>query len=265
MSDISAIIYGILQGLTEFLPVSSSGHLALLPHILAIKDPGVIFDLSMHVGTAFSIICYFFKDLKSLIHDLYSFIFDRNEETNYMAINMVVATAVTFIIVLLLKDFAKTYGRTPQMIGLNLAIFGLLMFLSDAFCKDDENGHMEKPQWWRSALIGLFQALAIFPGVSRSGGTLTISRFIGLGRDEATKFSFLLSLPIILAGFFYKLPTLMRGEESFSLMTCLIGITISFLTGLVTIHYFLKFIKRMGLWLFSLYRLVLAILILIYS
>ncbi|MCF8060089.1 MAG: undecaprenyl-diphosphate phosphatase [Bacteriovoracaceae bacterium] len=265
MSELSAVIYGILQGLTEFLPVSSSGHLALLPHILNIKDPGVIFDLSMHVGTAFSIILYFYRDIRTLINDLLAFIFKKNKPKSFVSINMVLATMVTFILVLLLKDFSKMYGRNPMMIALNLALFGFFMFFADAFCRDEEKGQMEDFQWWRSTLIGTFQALAIFPGVSRSGGTLTISRFIGLGREEATRFSFLLSLPIIMAGFFYKLPVLISGGESFSLSTCLIGIIISFGTGLFTIHYFLKFIKKMGLWLFSLYRLILALLIFIYS
>ncbi len=261
----SATIYGILQGLTEFLPVSSSGHLALLPHVLSIKDPGVVFDLAMHVGTAFSIIIYFFKDIKELLRALIALIKGRPEAKSYYALNMVVATIVTFILVLLLKGLAKEFGRTPQMIAFNLALFGLLMFLTDVFFKDHDRPQMNEWQKGKVIFIGLFQALAIFPGVSRSGSTLTISRALGLGREEATRFSFLLSLPIILAGFLYKLPVLIEGGEPFSLSMCFMGIGVSFVVGLVTIHYFLKFIKRMGLWLFSLYRLILAGLILMNS
>lgn len=258
MDFFSAGIYGILQGLTEFLPVSSSGHLALLPHVLSIKDPGVVFDLAMHVGTALSIICYFFKDIAALFNALFSHIKGRPSEKSYYAINMLLATVITFIFVLLLKGIAFKYARTPQMIALNLALFGLLMFLADVFYKDHESHLMSKIQGGRAFLIGFFQALAIFPGVSRSGATLTISRAVGLGREESTRFSFLLSLPIIIAGFVYKVPALLQGQEAFSLSTCAVGILISFGVGLITIHYFLKFIKRMGLWLFSLYRLILA-------
>lgn len=263
MDFFSATIYGILQGLTEFLPVSSSGHLALLPHVLSIKDPGVVFDLAMHVGTALSIILYFRKDILLLWSQLLSFIKKDTTEKNYVAINMVFATVVTVIAVLVLKGFAQSYGRSPIMIATNLAVFGLFMILADIFYKDEEKGLMEAPQWGRAALIGLFQGLAIFPGVSRSGATLTISRAIGLGREEATRFSFLLSLPIILAGFFYKLPVLLSGKEAFSMGVCCYGILVSFLIGLLTIHFFLKFIKKMGLWLFSLYRLILSCLILL--
>lgn len=258
MDFFSAGIYGVLQGLTEFLPVSSSGHLALLPHILNIKDPGVIFDLAMHVGTALSIICYFYKDIKSLLVALLAHIKGSPSERSYYALNMVIATVVTFTFVLLLKGFAFKYGRTPKMIAMNLGLFGLLMFLADVFFKDHESKMMNKIQGGRAFLIGFFQALAIFPGVSRSGSTLTISRAVGLGREESTRFSFLLSLPIIMAGFVYKMPALIQGQEPFSLSACALGILISFGVGLVTIHYFLKFIKKMGLWLFSLYRLILA-------
>lgn len=261
MDFASAGIYGVLQGLTEFLPVSSSGHLALLPHVLNIKDPGVVFDLAMHVGTALSIICYFFKDIKELALALISHIKGNPGPKSYYALNMVAATIVTFILVLLLKGLASEYGRTPQMIAINLALFGLLMFIADAFFKDNDSPVMNEFQGGRSFLIGLFQALAIFPGVSRSGSTLTISRALGLGREESTRFSFLLSLPIILAGFLYKVPTLIQGQEPFSMSACVVGILISFGVGLVTIHYFLKFIKKTGLWLFSLYRLILAVLI----
>lgn len=257
MNELAAITYGLIQGLTEFLPVSSSGHLALLPHFLKIEDPGVFFDLAMHVGTALSILLYFQKEVRHLIKQaLNVLIRPSTYSSEAYVLNMILATITTVIWVFLLKGFAEDYGRDPNIIAINLIVFGLIMIVADKFFVDLETGMMEKPQLGRASLIGFFQALAIFPGVSRSGSTLTISRFLGLGREEATRFSFLLSLPLIFGGFLYKLPN--ASTESFQLIPCLIGVIISFITGLVTIHFFLKFIKKIGLMSFGIYRFILA-------
>lgn len=260
MNELAAITYGLIQGLTEFLPVSSSGHLALLPHFLKIEDPGVFFDLAMHVGTALSILLYFQKEVRHLLTQVIRVAKKpaRYRDESY-AVNMILATLTTVFWVFILKGFAESYGRNPQVIAVNLIVFGVLMIIADKFFVDNETGLMEKPQLGRASLVGLFQALAIFPGVSRSGSTLTISRFLGLGREEATRFSFLLSLPLIFGGFLYKLKDAMG--ESFELVPCIIGVVVSFLTGLVTIHFFLKFIKKIGLLSFGIYRFILAIVI----
>jgi undecaprenyl-diphosphatase len=257
MNELAAITYGLIQGLTEFLPVSSSGHLALLPHFLKIEDPGVFFDLAMHVGTALSILLYFQKEVRHLLKQVVAVLINpKGYSEEAYAVNMILATITTIIWVFLLKGFAESYGRDPKIIAVNLIVFGLLMIISDKFFPDNETGYMEKPQLGRASLIGFFQALAIFPGVSRSGSTLTISRFLGLGREESTRFSFLLSLPLIFGGFLYKLPQ--ASGESFQMIPCLIGVGVSFFTGLVTIHFFLKFIKRIGLLSFGIYRFLLA-------
>lgn len=260
MNEIAAITYGLIQGLTEFLPVSSSGHLALLPHFLDIKDPGVFFDLAMHVGTALSILLYFQKEVRHLISQLFSIIGNpKRINEKAFVVNMGLATITTILFVFALKGFAKSYGRNPTMIGVNLILFGALMIFADKFFEDKETGIMNSLQIKKATAIGFFQALAIFPGVSRSGSTLTISRFLKLGREEATRFSFLLSLPLIFGGFLYKLPE--ASMESFDLTACLIGVVVSFVTGLVTIHFFLKFIKKIGLFAFGIYRFILAIII----
>jgi undecaprenyl-diphosphatase len=264
MDSLSAIIYGLIQGITEFLPVSSSGHLALLPHFLTIKDPGVLFDLAMHVGTALSIVVYFRKEVILILHDLVSIIRSPQSYKKECAwtTNMIVATFVTFGVVLCLKSFAEEYAREAKWISINLIVFGLLMFFADRKGKSTETKLMGEFTLKRSILIGFSQALAIFPGVSRSGATLTMARFLGLGREESTRFSFLLSLPIILAGFFYKLPSLLNDSALFDWSACLTGMGVSFIVGLVTIHYFLKLIKKIGLGVFTLYRIVLAVFVL---
>lgn len=258
----SSFIYGLIQGLTEFLPVSSSGHLALLPRILNIKDPGLVFDLSMHVGTAFSILFYFRKEVSSHLSNIRKLIKSKfQNRESFETLNMILATLSTFIFALILKPLTEQYGRNHLFIAFNLFFFGIVMFLCDYFGSQKKGFFKNSVNYKISLFYGLAQSLAIFPGVSRSGITLTYSRLIGMDRHEATTFSFLLALPLIVAGFLLKVPTLLASGNSFSLDTIFFGILISFIVGLVTIHYFLKFIKSVGLWFFSIYRIALGILI----
>lgn len=263
MNYYSALIYGLIQGLTEFLPVSSSGHLALLPDLLEIKDPGLVFDLAMHMGTALSIAVYFRLEIKKYLSQLLVIVETKViDQDSYYVVNMLVATMATFLFALLLKPIAEAYGRNSFYIAINLASFGVLMFIADHFAPKREQVMAKKIEWKKSIFYGLAQSLAIFPGVSRSGITLTYSRFIGMNREDATTFSFLLALPLIIAGFILKSPELANTGEAFNFITCLFGIGISFVTGLVTIHYFLKMVKKFGLVFFAFYRVVLAIFIL---
>jgi undecaprenyl-diphosphatase len=259
MTWINAVFYGVIQGITEFLPVSSSGHLALLPHYLKIEDPGVAFDLAMHVGTALAVFVYFFKDIKKILISATGDGPDREKGRNWL-LNIIISTGVTFVLAYALKDTAQAYGRSAVMISSNLVIFGLLMWFFDHRGTREETFYMtSKVDYKRSFLIGFFQGLAVFPGVSRSGGTLTISRYLGLSRIEATRYSFLLSLPVIGAGFIYKLPEVFGEGANFSIISLIIGLVLSFFVGLATIHYFLKFVSSMGLWVFSIYRFILAL------
>ena len=238
--------------------MSSSGHLALLPKIRGIVDPGVAFDLSMHVGTALALILYFRKDILQLVRQLINVRTDR--EAASLPLNMLVATIVTVIFVLIFKDLASSFGRKLEVISFNLFFFGILMFLADHFSKV-ESSVMSAFDLKKSILIGLFQGFAVFPGVSRSGSTLTISRWLKLSREEAAKFSFLLSLPIIIGGFIYKIPEL-SSSGNFDLLQSVVGISVSFVVGILTIHVFLKVIKKMGLIYFGIYRVIFAIIIL---
>ena len=259
MNYLEGIVYGLIQGLAEFLPISSSGHLALLPYFLKIEDPGVLFDLSMHLGTALSILIYFRKKIINLILELVDFVKGKREK--YEAINMVLSTLSSFVLILIIKDTALSFGRTPLIIAFNLFLFGLIMWLFDKFMSKSQALLMKDFRPFNAFIIGLSQAFAIFPGVSRSGITLTAARALGLSRKEGTEYSFLLALPIILAGFAYKLPEFYNGDTNFDLMICLCGMIVSFLTGIITIHYFLKFISKMGLFIFFVYRAILGLLI----
>jgi undecaprenyl-diphosphatase len=255
-----AVIYGIIQGLSEFLPVSSSAHLAVLPHFMHIEDPGVLFDLSMHVGTAIAIVVYFKSQVKSLLRESVGIALMRrahSPERNF-ALNSIVSTFTTFALAAVLKGFALTHGRSMELIAFNLFFFGILMVVADHLMKASDEMMMNQFRPKIAVAIGLIQAFAIFPGVSRSGGTLTMARLMGLSRDEAARYSFLLSVPVIAAGFILDLPDFFNGNTRFDIGECLMGMGVSFFVGLATIHFFLKVIKKMGLAPFAIYRIAIA-------
>ncbi len=260
-----AILYGVIQGLTEFFPVSSSAHLVLLPGILHIQDPGLFFDLSMHVGTALAVGVYFWKDLKECILSLVKIIINKNIAEGPFAANIILTTLFSIVIILLLKHTAEFYGRNPTIIVFNLVFFGLFMGLVDHIMGRRASSFSLKTvvsikqTFW----IGLFQAVSIFPGVSRSGNTLTICRLLGLDRKEATRYSFVLSLPLIIGGFFYKLFDT-RETATFLWKELLIGTSVSFIMGFVSIHYFFKIITSIGPWVFTFYRILLAVIIILF-
>lgn len=258
MNTFWAFIYGLIQGISEFLPISSSAHLALLPYFFELKDPGVIFDLLMHLGTAMAVLLYFRKEVLVLITEFMALLLKRNTKDTVFVQNFLIATLFSFLLILALKKLALTYGRSSLFIGINFIIFGVLMYLSDRLKSKGPN-LIENKGHWQAVLIGLAQSLAIFPGVSRSGVTLTAARALGMNRYDAGKFSFLLSIPIILGSIVFKLPDIISGEATYvAPMTIFVGIFSSFIFGLLTIHFFLKLIDKLGLAYFSCYRFVLG-------
>lgn len=263
-----AAVYGIIQGLSEFLPVSSSGHLALLPHMMKIQDPGVVFDLMMHLGTGLAVITYFWKDifhyLKTFTPALASL--QEGGEDHWFVRNFIYSTFVSVFFIVLLLPVSK-FARDPWIIILNLSIFGGLLWASDIYNKRNElrseGSMLSGMQWKLAGLIGMAQALAIFPGVSRSGITLTMALFLGMRRKEAASFSFLLSLPIIFAGILKEIPDLMKEQDTSGLLALLTGVVTSFTVGFITIHYFMTLIAQIKLGYFALYRWLIAGLMLV--
>jgi undecaprenyl-diphosphatase len=261
MTWFEAVVYGIIQGLSEFLPVSSSGHLALLPHVMKIQDPGVIFDLMMHFGTALAVMTYFRKDIfryaKTLEPSLANFKVGTPQQ--WFVRNFITSTFTSVILIVLLIPLSKI-ARAPYVIVFNLISFGALLWLADH--KNAKNPTKDSPmekgmQWKMAILIGASQALAIFPGVSRSGITLTAALLLGMKRKEAGAYSFLMSLPIIVAGIFKEIPELV-GADPEKIHILLIGIGTSFVVGFLTIHYFMKVIGSIKLMYFTFYRWIIA-------
>lgn len=251
-----ATLYGVIQGLTEFFPVSSSAHLALLPKVMNFTDPGVLFDLSMHVGTALAVLIYFRKRIIVL-----GFALTRKSEETTLARQMVVSTIVSIVGIFIFKSWAETFGRQVSIMAVNLIVFGLLMFVADKWepMKKLMNEARIGP-WFFAVMIGLCQSLAIFPGVSRSGVTISAARFFGIDRVKASEYSFLLALPIIMGGFCYKLMSLETVQFDWSV--CLYGVLVSFIVGILSIHYFLKLVSNLSLNIFVVYRVILGIVLL---
>lgn len=251
-----ALFYGLIQGISEFLPISSSGHLALIPYFMNLKDPGVIFDLIMHLGTAFAVIFYFWRELKELFSQMYSFVIrDSGRDTSFFK-NFTISTIGTLLFIVLFKKTAFEYGRHPLFIGINFVVFGILMYLADR--REEKDIDLTKVTRIKHALlIGVAQSLAIFPGVSRSGITLTVARSLKINRIQASRYSFLLSLPIIIGSIIFKLPEILDGSAvSIDPIIMIAGIAFSFIFGIVTIHFFLKLIARVGLGYFMIYRVI---------
>ena len=262
MNFFEAIVYGLIQGLSEFLPVSSSGHLALLPYVMNIKDPGVVFDLMMHLGTGVAVMTYFRSDIIRYVKMFSPALVNLKVggPDRWFVRNFIFATFVSVLAIVLLMPLAKN-ARDPWFIVFNLSFFGALLWVADSVNGKKQNllnSPMEFAQWKIAGLIGLAQALAIFPGVSRSGITLTAALLLGLRRKDAGAFSFLLSLPIIFAGILKEIPDLMKTQDSSSALILLTGVATSFVVGLLTIHFFMSLIGRIKLGYFAVYRWVIA-------
>lgn len=263
MKIYEAIIYGIIQGLSEFLPVSSSGHLALLPHVMSIDDPGVVFDLMMHFGTGLAVFIYFRKEILGYARAFTPALIDLKQggENRWFVRNFTVSTFFSVCLIVILIPISK-FARDPMFIVFNLSFFGLMLWIADIVNRKRAT-HLDAPmmngmQWKLAILIGLAQALAIFPGVSRSGITLTTALILGMRRREAGAFSFLLSLPIIFAGILKEIPDVVKQGNQDRFLVLITGIITSFIVGWLTIHFFMKLIGKIQLGYFAIYRWILA-------
>lgn len=254
-------VLAIIQGLTEFLPVSSSGHLLLPSLLLDWPDQGLNFDVAVHIGSLLAIIVYFRKDLLRLFLAWGASLISRKaSEDARLAWLIILATIPAGLAGLLLNDFVEDYARALPVIATTSIVFALLLYWSE------RRGSLQasiSALTWRSALfIGVAQMLALIPGTSRSGVTMTAALFCNLTRAAAARFSFLLSIPIILATGLLKTTELLSSGDSTIDWAGLMYATI--LSGLVAyscIHYFLRLIDRIGFLPFVLYRVALGLLL----
>ena len=258
MTYFEAFMLALIQGLTEFLPISSSAHLILPSAILGWEDQGLSFDVAVHVGTLAAVVIYFRKEVVTLFSALLGSLFkgDRSKEAK-LAWMIVLATIPACVVGLFMKDFIELYLRSAWVIATTTVVFALLLWWVDkrGTFADDEYA----ADWKKSLFIGVSQALALIPGTSRSGATITAALYLGFTREAAARFSFLMSIPIIaLAGSYLGLKLVVSGEPVHLGMLAT-GIVTSFVSAYFCIHFFLKLISRMGMMPFVIYRLILGI------
>jgi undecaprenyl-diphosphatase len=257
MSVLSAIVLGAVQGLTEFLPISSSAHLILLPRFLRWPVPGLAFDVAMHLGTLAAVIVYFRADLALWVRAF----LQPGDATRAPARRLVglllLATIPGALAGLVLEHHAESTFRSPALIAATLAGMGLLMAWADR--RFAGAGTVETVGWRMALLLGTAQALAIVPGISRSGVTITTALFLGLRRPDAARFSFLMSMPIIAGAGVLKLPEILRTPEPAAVA---LGFLSAAATGFFAIWFLLRHVQTRGYTPFVIYRLLLAGLIL---
>lgn len=266
MEIFQAIVLGIIQGLGEFLPISSSGHLVVLPKLFGWQDQGLAFDVALHFGTLLAILIYFYADWKKIINRSYflkqtSRIFiDRKREffeikklREDLLVIIGLSTIPGVVAGLLLEDYAAELFRDPRLVGFALVVGALLLFFADKISKKKLT---EKNIDLKTGLLaGLFQMLAIIPGMSRSGMTISAGLFLGLDRSAAARFSFLLATPIVLGATVKEFPAFMAGMD----LNLLVGVLSAFGSGYLAIKYMLRYLEKQSYNLFVIYRICLAL------
>lgn len=240
-------VLGIVQGASEFLPISSTAHLVLVPYFFNWSDPGLIFDVALHFGTLLAVGIFFWREWGKIL---------RNKK---MLILLAWATIPGILFGFLLEGPASSVFRHPFFVGFNLIFFGLLLGFSDGWGKKASD--LEKLGNKGSFAIGLFQALAILPGASRSGVTMTAGLLLGLKREATVHFSFLISAPIILGSVIWEGRKVLSLGISGGLDLWLVGVATSFISGFLAIKFLLKFVQKKSFWPFVIYRIALAFVI----
>ncbi len=261
MDTLHAIYLALLQGLTEFLPISSSAHLILLPRLLGWVDQGLAFDVAVHVGTLAAVLVYFRVEVLHLVSaGLRSLVTRKPDDDARLAWFVLLGTVPVALLGLLLHDVVETLLRSPLVIAATTIGFGVLLGLADWRGRLQRNEH--DLHLADVIVIGLAQALALVPGTSRSGITMTAGLALGLTRSAAARFSFLLSIPVIMMAGGYESLKLLEQAAAVDWHAMLVGAGVSALSAWVCIHFFLKLIERIGMWPFVIYRLLLGALLL---
>lgn len=250
ISFLHAILLGIVQGITEFLPVSSSGHLVIIPALFGIPKPPLTFDVLLHLGTGLAVAAVFKDELLTLVKGICK----GEKAALRLAGGLVVGTIPAVAAGFLLRDQVEKVFGVPVFSGVFLLVTAFLLWLADRYDGDKD---YQSLGWGGALLVGLFQALALLPGVSRSGATITAGRAWGLSRQEAARFSFLLSLPIIFGAGLYEALPLLTGETPLELTSpYLAGTLVAAVSGFLVIRYFLGYLGRGRLRPFMIYCLL---------
>lgn len=256
MDIVQIIILALVQGLTEFLPISSSAHLILVPYLTDWPDQGLAFDVAVHVGTLSAVVLYFRKEINSMLFAWFASFKGNHSEDSKLAWGVLIGTIPVGLAGLIFKDVISEHLRTPLVIAATTIIFGLLLWYADWSARRQRDEH--SMSWKDIIVIGCAQAIALIPGTSRSGITITAGLMLGLTAPAAARFSFLLSIPVIvLAGGVETLDYLKVASIN-DMNDLIIGAIISAISAYLCIHLFLKLLESIGMSPFVIYRLLLG-------
>ncbi len=262
MDFIQAFWLAFLQGVTEFLPVSSSGHLALAPAIFGWPDQGLAFDVAVHVGTLVAVLIYFRNDVCIILRDWLRSIF-TGEVTTYsrLAWSIVFMSLLIAVAGYYLEELVSTVLRNPVSVAAATILFGLLLWIADRSGKRQRD--LDALNWKDVLVVGVSQILALVPGTSRSGVTITAGLMMGLTRQASAKLSFLMAIPVIFMAGTWQARGLADQSASTDWQVLVFGTFVSAVVALVCIHLFLRYINRFSLVPFAIYRLILGVILLV--
>lgn len=273
MNFIQALVLGVVQGLTEFLPISSSGHLVLFPYLMGWNinhEANIPYDIIVHFGTLIAVLAFFYGDVKLLTSAFIESVTERkigDDPYRRLAWFIIIGTIPTGIVYLLVKDMLQASLENPVRVGIEVIITGLLLVASEFLSKRISKRNATKKRrmnWFDVVLIGIAQGVAILPGISRSGATIATGLFRGLTREEAARFSFLLSIPVILAVSLEQIGELaVSGMAGNQVAILFAGFVTSTITGYLAIKYFIDYLKKHSLYVFAFYCFALGTITLI--
>jgi undecaprenyl-diphosphatase len=255
-----AAAMGVVQGVTEFLPISSSAHLRILPALFGQKDPGASFTAVIQIGTIFSVLIFFKKDLISITRSTLIGVFkkdERNQEFK-MGLSIILATMPIIFFGLIGQDFIKTGARSLYVVAYVMLIFSFVMYFVDKYSKFDTD--INDLSRFKILMLGFAQSLALIPGFSRSGVTITAARYFGINRAAAARFSFLLSVPAIVLSGLYEAIGITNSNESGWGQT-IFAAAVSFVVGYISIAWLIKWLGNHSLKTFVIYRIALSLVI----
>ncbi|MAD28323.1 MAG: undecaprenyl-diphosphatase [Woeseiaceae bacterium] len=260
MTLIQIIILAIVQGITEFLPVSSSGHLVLVPKLIGWKDQGIIFDIAVHLGSLGAVCIYFRGDIVKLFVSFSKLLtFKVEKKSSDLLFLLLIATLPAAIVGFFSAEWIEMYARNPLVIAFTLCFYGLLMLIADK--KGKKEVTISEISYSHALVIGLAQVLALIPGTSRSGVTMTAGLFLGMKRFDAAKFSFLMSVPVIILASVYKLLVIFLENIYVNWGELFLGMVVSMCVAYASIGFFMSVIQRVGFIPFFIYRMALSVII----
>lgn len=263
MEIVNSVILGIIQGITEFIPVSSSGHLIIARELLgANTEHSLAYDAVLQLATTFAVLVYFRKDIFGLAKNFFRFVSKKNVEAKDLILlkAVIIGTIPAVVAGFLLEDKMETIFRNSFLVAMSLIVGGLIMLMAEKFAKQNSELNIKK-----GIGVGFFQALALIPGFSRSGMTISGGLFLGLKREAATRFSFVLAFPILLGAGLKKFLDLGSDGILNSVgLELFLGSLASFVVGIIAIHFLVTFLKTHTLKAFVWYRFILALIVLIF-